>query len=72
MTDKELEEAYKQLSEVFKGKQVSDVLDLLGNLIGDLAYDYDAPILRVLALINEAALNKYTFLTEDGDDETKH
>jgi hypothetical protein len=72
MEQSELEEVYNQLSSAFKGKKVVDALDILSNVIADISYDNNTPIIQTLALVNEAALSKYAFLLGEEDESTKH
>lgn len=72
MENKELKDVYRQLSSAFKGKTVVDALDILGNVIADISYDNNTPILQTLSLVNQAALGKYAYLVEEEDESTKH
>jgi hypothetical protein len=72
MDKEELKDVYRQLSSLFKGKKVLDAFDIVGNVIADISYDSNTPILESLALINQAALGKYAYLVEEEDESTKH
>lgn len=72
MDKEELKDVYRQLSSLFKGKKVLDAFDIFGNVIADISYDSNTPILESLALINQAALGKYAYLMEEEDESTKH
>lgn len=72
MRDEEIVKIYEGLLKLSEGKEAGHFCCAIGNVLAVIAYENNAPLMRVISAVNSTALETYTKLVEEEDESTKH